>query len=347
MRPEPQRLGKEITMKTRQLAMLVSACLSVGTVLAVPVSSPVANEGPLLIATYDAAVNATTVVVLKDGRPIAQLETPGQAVTDADGEPLVLTSVLGELRDMLESNVDSEVSQTAAWVASQMEMFATAPTSNIPKDAVSPVPVPRALAAQSCGDFVSLTGKCLGTCTPRTPCTGKCCNCMCSKSATAKSIEYVEDQASLKMPRPTNPEVTLVFTDNNQDGSHWITLFDSELIGTVETASAPLWNNNHTEVYLPLNAIAALREQAQIQSSPLARAFTKWAGARLGVYAKSAAGNIPGTASTGHPILDEWCGNFTKLNHTCADGCISSDGQPKCTGCVCHGISIRVLLAVW
>ena len=347
MRPEPQRLGKEITMKTRRFALLVSACLSVGTVLAAPLSSPVINEGTLLTATYDAAADTTTVVVLKDGRSIAQLETPGRVVTDADGESLVLTSVLGELRDLLDSSVDSEASQTAAWVASQMEMFAATPTSNVPKDAVSPVPVPRPLAAQSCGDFVSLTGKCLGTCTGKTPCPGTCCNCMCSKSAKAKSIEYVEDQAALKMPRPTSPEVTLVFTDNNQDGSHWITLFDSELIGAVESASAPLWNNNHTEVYIPLNAIAALREQAQSQSSPRARAFTKWAGAKLGAYAKSSVGNIPNSASTGHPIYDEWCGSFTKLDHSCADGCISSDGQPKCTGCICHGTSVRIMLAVW
>lgn len=334
-------------MKTRRFALLVSACLSVGTVLAAPLSSPVSDEGPLLTATYDAAVNTTTVVVLKDGRSIAQLETPGRAVTDADGESLVLTSVLGDLRDVLDSSVDSEASQMAAWVASQMERFAATPTSNIPTDAVSPVPVPRTSAAQSCGDFVSLTGKCLGTCTGKTPCAGKCCNCMCSKSATAASIEYVEDQATLKMPRPTGPEVTLVFTDNNQDGSHWITLFDSELIGAIESANAPLWNNDHTKIYIPLNAIAALREQAQGQSSPLARGFTKWAAARLGAYSKSSAGNIPSSASTGHPILDEWCGNFTKLNHTCADGCISSDGQPKCTGCICHGISVRVVLAVW
>jgi hypothetical protein len=141
-----------------------------------------------------------------------------------------------------------------------------------------------------------------------------------------------------------------------------------DMLGAESIAQAlmdvPQRRNAQGEIFLPLSVIAALRNQTVQQDTPVAQAFSTWARTKLGKYADAsvsipnnaftnldantsgASATLPGKISRiepGFQVDDSWCGDWVKLDKSCAPGCPSGP-KPSCTGCVCAGNNKKIMV---
>jgi hypothetical protein len=372
--------GTESAMTRRSLLSLFAVAWCASTAMAArPGTKLIVDERPSMIAVYKEAGDSTTFTVLADGTT-NRVTVPGNALIEADGRQYVLTARLGEVRDQLSRNPGA-----AAWIAAQMGGFAATPTSDIPTDTLSPATYPRFEAKESCGNWVSATGECKGTCVD----TGKCVGCLCLKSDCLRPIDGPEVAASRTGRGLT--ELLIEFTDDHESGEHRVAVYDpagiAEHAAWAESMSkthpgwrdvwgatpiaqasmgAPRLRTANGQSFLPLRTISALRDQAMRSSSTAARSFTAWATNKLGDHADASSNipinaltvletdlntsaSLPGTKGFGVPypefvVNDSWCGDFVKLDGSCAPGCPSGP-KPTCTGCICAGSNKKLVVA--
>jgi hypothetical protein len=182
MKPERNRPLRSGPIGTRAVVASVVAAVSLSAATAVRGSdSPAA-----LSFHYDPGTGtARAFLEAADGTVLASHDWPGflpSGFDSAGDSYYVPTRLLGQLRDAVERSRHPDAGEATAWLRVHMGFYAYAPTSSIPLNQMSGIPLGTE-TSEWCGDKVDTDKHCLGTCF--SPCgVQSCCNCACKGTKT-------------------------------------------------------------------------------------------------------------------------------------------------------------------